>query len=226
MLISVIIPTLNEESSLGTTLAAVSKLENVGEIIIVDGGSADKTLEIAARFDAKIINAKRGRGSQLDAGARAADGDVFWFLHADTVPPENAGGQILIALQNKKTTSGNFEIRFDGGGLAARFLTWLYPKLRFLNLCYGDSAFFVRREIYQQSGGFSIHLPLFEDVEFYQRINQHGAFVHLKTAVVSSSRRFENRNFALTFARWSLFQGLYWLGFSPRFLARYYSHVR
>jgi rSAM/selenodomain-associated transferase 2 len=225
MQISVVVPTLNEENSLAATLAALKSLKNISEIIVVDGGSSDKTLEIARKFDAKIIETKRGRGWQLSVGAKAASGDVFWFLHADTLPPANADKQILIALKDEKTVGGNFEIRFDGESSGARFLTWFYPKLRLLDLCYGDSAFFVRREFYQKASGFA-DLPLFEDVGFYQRLKKHGRFVHLKANVASSSRRFEKRNFAWTFARWSLFQGLYWLGVSPHFLAKYYAPIR
>ena len=225
MKISVIIPTLNEELSLPATLAAVFRMKEQPEIIVIDGGSSDKTVEIAGKSGAKIVQTEAGRGRQLDAGAKAASGDVFWFLHADTLPPENACEQILRALKDEQTIGGNFEIRFDGESLAARFLTWLYPKLRALDLCYGDSAFFARRAAYERSGGFA-DLPLFEDVEFYRRLKKHGRFVHLKSVVTSSSRRFEKRSFALTFARWSLFQGLYWIGVSPHFLAKRYAHIR
>lgn len=225
MKISVIIPTLNEEISLPAALTAVLKLGEAIEVIVADGGSRDQTSAIANKFGVEIIQAETGRGSQLHAGARAAEGDVFWFLHADTLPPADAVEQIEKALKDETVVGGNFEIRFDGGRPAARFLTWVYPKLRFLGLCYGDSAFFVRREIYEQIGGFR-ELPLFEDVEFYRRLKKHGRFIHLKSAVVSSSRRFENRSFVLTFARWSLFQGLYWLGVPPGFLAKRYAHIR
>lgn len=225
MQISVIIPTLNEESALATTLTAVLELNQIAEILVVDGGSTDQTLTIAEKHGARVIQTKRGRGRQLDAGARAAKGEIFWFLHADTIPFSNADQLILAALENEKTVGGNFEIVFDGASRAARFLSWLYPKLRVLGLCYGDSAFFVRREFYRRAGGFA-DLPLFEDVEFYRRLKKHGRFVHLNSFVTSSSRRFENHSFALVFARWSLFQMLYWLGISPRFLAKYYQAVR
>ena len=225
MSISVIIPTLNEGISLAATLKAVKQLQAVSEIIVVDGGSADKTLETARQFGVKIVKAKRGRGAQLAAGAKAASGDVFWFLHADTLPPPDADKQILAALRDQKTVGGNFEIRFDGSRRPARLLTWLYPKLRRLNLCYGDSAFFARREFYLRAGGFK-DFPLFEDVDFYRRLKKYGRFVHLKAPVISSSRRFERRSFVWTFMRWSLFQGLYWLGVSPHFLARHYAHIR
>ena len=225
MKLSVIVPTLNEEISLGQTLGTLKQLDKVSEIIVVDGGSEDLTLEIAEGFAVKIITAKRGRGSQLNAGAQIATGDVFWFLHADTLPPVDASEQMFAALRDARMAGGNFEICFDGDRFAAKLLTWLYPKLRRLDLCYGDSGFFVRREVYEKCGGFR-DLALFEDVEFYQRVKKHGRFVHLTSVVISSSRRFERRSFALTFARWSFFQGLYWMGFPPEILARYYAPVR
>jgi rSAM/selenodomain-associated transferase 2 len=225
MKISVIIPALNEESSLPQTLEALTKLEHIGEIIVVDGRSADRTVEIATEFGAKVVKFKPGRGIQLHAGAREAQHEILWFLHADTLPPADADKEIIAALADKKTIGGNFNIRFDGERRAAKMLTRLYPKLRLLGLCYGDSAFFVRRDVYVKTGGFK-DLPLFEDVEFYSRLKKQGHFAHLKSFVISSSRRFENRSFTLTFARWSLFQGLYWLGCPPRFLAKYYAPIR
>lgn len=225
MPITVIIPTLNEELSIGRTLEAVTRLKNINEIILVDGRSEDKTVQIAEEFGAKVVKFKPGRGLQLHAGAREARGEILWFLHADTVPPADADIKILRALSDKKAVGGNFEICFDGERRAAKMLTWLYPKLRVMGLCYGDSAFFVRRDVYERTGGFG-DLPLFEDVDFYRRVKKHGRFVHLKSYVMSSSRRFENRSFAITFARWSLFQGLYWLGCPPRFLAKYYAPIR
>jgi hypothetical protein len=120
---------------------------------------------------------------------------------------------------------GNFEIVFDGKTRWARFLTWLYPQLRSIGLVYGDSAMFVRREIYKKIGGFR-DLPLFEDVDLYKKLNRKGRFIHINLPVTTSSRRFENRSFVWTFTRWSAFQGLYWLGVPPRLLSKGYKAIR
>ena len=225
--LSLIIPTLNEERSLGATLDAVARLERSPlELLIVDGGSVDETMEIARSRGARVISAERGRGLQMDAGARAARGDALWFLHADTTPPADAVELIAEALRDADVAGGNFEIRFDGTRRAARFLTWLYPQLRRLGLCYGDSAIFVRRAAYERIGGFQSY-PLFEDVDLVRRLKRSGGkFVHLPCAVVTSSRRFEGRSFALTFARWMILQGLYWIGIHPRTLCRLYAPIR
>lgn len=228
--ISVIIPTLDEARSLGATLQAVARLRRHGgvrvEVFVVDGGSADGTLEIAREHGARVIRSGRGRGSQMHAGATAARGEVFWFLHADTIPPPDAVEQILAALRrDAKIAGGNFDISFDGSRRAARFLTWLYPRLRKLGLCYGDSAIFVRANVYRAAGGFQ-PFPVFEDLDLVRRIRRHGRLVHLRARVVTSSRRFEGRSFLFTFARWSFLQVLYWLGVHPHTLSRFYAPVR
>lgn len=227
MKLSVIVPTFNEEKSIAKTLDALLEIENIHEVIIADGGSSDNTNEIAGTFQSvKLIKCNEAnRGKQLNAGASAAAGDALWFVHADTIPPKNAAFEIEKALADEKTIGGNFEIIFGGGGRPARVLSRLYPHLRKMGLIYGDSAIFVRREIYQQAGGFR-DLPLFEDVEFYKKLKKHGRFVHLKATVETSARRFQRRSFIWTFAKWSIFQGLYWLGFPPRILAKGYKAIR
>ncbi|HYE64560.1 MAG TPA: glycosyltransferase family 2 protein, partial [Pyrinomonadaceae bacterium] len=177
------------------------------------------------RYGVRLMTGERGRGSQMHAGACAAEGDVLWFLHADTHPPADAVARIFEAIRDPRVVGGNFEIRFDGARPAARFLTRLYPRLRKLGLCYGDSAIFVRREAYERVGGFQ-PFPIFEDVDLVRRLQQGGRFVHLACTVTTSSRRFEGRSFALTFARWSTLQGLYWLGVHPRTLSHLYTPIR
>ena len=228
--ISVIIPTLDEARSLGATLQAVAHLSRTGsgrvEVFVVDGGSADGTLEIAREHGALVIRAARGRGAQMHAGATAARGEVFWFLHADTLPPPDAVEHMLAALRHDaEIVGGNFDVSFDGSRLAARFMTWLYPQLRKLGLCYGDSAIFVRAKVYRAAGGFQ-PFPIFEDLDLVRRIRQRGRLVHLRARVVTSSRRFEGRSFLYTFARWSFLQVLYWLGVHPHTLSRLYAPVR
>ncbi|CAN5224722.1 TIGR04283 family arsenosugar biosynthesis glycosyltransferase [soil metagenome] len=223
--VSIIIPTLNEVNSLKPTLEALKNFGKNTEIIVVDGGSEDDTAAIAESYEVRVLHSNRGRGAQLDAGAKLANGNILWFLHADTIAPENAIEQIKNALNDKKIVGGNFTICFDGEGFWAKFLTRLYPQLRKIGLCYGDSAFFVRRETYEKIGGFK-PLPLFEDLDFFKRLKSAGNVINLPEKVVTSSRRFENRSFILTFARWTIFQILYWLGVSPHTLGRFYMPIR
>jgi rSAM/selenodomain-associated transferase 2 len=219
--ISIIIPALNEEASLRETLDALQIFRKT-EIILVDGGSTDATVSIAANYDVKIRPApRRGRGSQLQFGASLAEGDILWFVHADTIVSSEAVELIKKALENPRVAGGNFTIRFDGARRAARFLTWLYPNLRKLGLIYGDSAIFARRDIYEKIGGFE-PFPIFEDLDLVERLKREGELVTLPAVVTTSSRRFENKSFTLTFLRWTLLQVLYWLGVSPSNLLKIY----
>jgi len=223
--LSIIIPTLDEARSIGATLDALAREAGGVEVIVVDGGSLDGTVELVRGRGVKLIEPGRGRGRQLDAGARAASGRVLWFLHADTMPSAGFAAAIEEALGDPSVVAGNFDVHFDGGSRAARFLTWLYPRLRKLGLCYGDSGIFARRDAYKRVGGFR-DFPIFEDLDLVRGLRKVGRVAHLRARVTTSSRRFEGRSFTLTFARWSLLQALYWLGVSPHTLARMYAHVR
>jgi rSAM/selenodomain-associated transferase 2 len=224
--VSVIIPTLNEERSIGRTLEALTLAAGNIEVIVVDGGSNDATTEIARRWGARIITSAQGRGIQMHNGARLAQAQTLLFLHADTIVPLEAIDRITELLaKDQLAVGGNCDIRFDGDSRAARLMTWLYPKLEKIGLCYGDSGIFVRASVYEEIGGFK-SFPIFEDVDLVSRLKRRGRMVHLPVAVVTSSRRFERRSFALTFARWSVMQGLYCIGISPRLLNQLYAPIR
>jgi len=225
-LVSIIIPTFNEGHSIQSTLQALTHVRGKIEVIVVDGGSSDLTMEIAARNGAHVIASERGRGLQMHRGACVAQGVALLFLHADTtIPPEAADRIVETFASDAAAVGGNFDIRFDGHRSAARFLTWLYPQLGRLGLCYGDSGIFVRASSYKEVGGFK-PIPIFEDLDLVYRLRRLGRMVHLPVAVVTSSRRFEGRNFAFTFVRWSLLQALYWLGVHPQLLNHLYAPVR
>ena len=224
--LSIIIPALNEAHCIGATLDAFARLPDSVEVIVVDGGSQDDTVLIARERGLRVIEAERGRGTQMHTGACIARGEALWFLHADTVPPADAFVRIVEALREPGVAGGNFDVRFDGATRAARFLTWLYPQLRKIGLYYGDSAMFVRREDYERVGGFQ-SFPIFEDLDLIRKLRRRGRIVHLPATVITSSRRFEGRrSFALTFARWGVLQCLYWLGVHPRTLGRLYAPIR
>ncbi|MCP9493666.1 MAG: TIGR04283 family arsenosugar biosynthesis glycosyltransferase [Pyrinomonadaceae bacterium MAG19_C2-C3] len=226
MKLSIIIPTYNEAESIGVTLERLAHLRGDFEIIVVDGGSMDATVERVRECEVKVIASdERGRGAQMHAGACAAGGDVLWFLHADTLPPRDAVERIIAALDEPEIVGGNCVICFDGESRVAKFMTWLYPRLRRIGLCYGDSAIFVRRDVYHRVGGFQPY-PIFEDLDFVWRVRQIGSMVYLPVTVVTSSRRFEGRNFPLTFARWAWLQILFWCGVSPHRLGGWYHPVR
>jgi rSAM/selenodomain-associated transferase 2 len=220
-MLSVIIPTLNEAAELPATLRAVAAIAESIEVICVDGGSTDATRTIASEHGVRVVDAPRGRGSQLRAGAAVAGGEVLWFLHADTQPPPTAGAQIQSALANARVVGGNFRLHFLGPGAGARFLNGLYPRLAWLGLRYGDSGIWVRRDIYDLTGGIR-PVPLFEDLDLIRRVGSHGTLVTLPGVLRTSSRRFEGKAFAPVFAQWVWLQLLYWLGQDPDQLGRKY----
>ena len=219
--LSIIIPALNEGDNIGPTLDSVTKSGTDIEVLLVDGGSIDHTTEVARAYGARVITSERGRGAQMHRGACEAQGTVLWFVHADTRVSPGAGDLIMATMQDEHIVGGNFEVRFGGERGAARFMTWLYPQLRRLGLCYGDSAIFVRRNAYFKMGGFK-SFPIFEDLDLLRELRKMGNFVHLPSTVVTSARRFERRSFAVTFTRWAALQCLYWMGVSPKRLGRLY----
>ena len=219
--ISIVIPALDEANSIAATLESLEGFGKSVEIIVVDGGSFDETVSIARNFNVKILHSRRGRGIQLQTGANAANGEILWFVHADTIPAPVCVNQIRTALRNKKVVGGNFTIRFGGERMAAKFLTWLYPQLQFLGLIYGDSAIFVRRDVYESVGGFRDY-PIFEDLDFVERLRKTGKIITLSAVVTTSSRRFAGKSFILTFAHWTILQILYWFGIKPETLSKIY----
>ncbi len=222
MTLSIVIPAMNEERSLGDTLDAVP----LGvETIVVDGDSTDGTVRVAEGRGVRVIRSERGRGAQMHAGARASSGDAIWFLHADTVPRGDALDRIRQALGDPGVAAGNFALRFEGASFGARFLNRLYPMLAGIGLRYGDSGIFVRRTAYERVGGFAAY-PIFEDLDLLRRLKPEGRFVTLPGPLVTSGRRFEGRNFAVVFGRWVVMQILYWAGVHPCRLGRYYETIR
>lgn len=225
MRITIIVPALNEAACIAETLRALCQLEGNKEIIVVDGGSRDDTRAIAAAQGAKVLTSLPGRGAQMHAGTLDATGDVLWFVHADTIPPANALDEIRRRLEDPSAVGGNFGLLFDGPSRAARQLTAIYPALRSLGLCYGDSGIFICRATYEAIGGFR-PLALFEDLDLLHRMRKAGRFVHLESRIRTSSRRFEQRSFAIMWLHWTALQILYWCGVSPNWLAKWYRQVR
>lgn len=225
MQFSIIVPTLNEEAEIAATLGHLQNLAGNKQMIVVDGGSSDRTVALAQSRGVIVLCGPRGRGPQMHRGALHATGDVLWFVHADTRPPLNALAEIEHALQDSRVFGGNFGLLFDGNSRSARLLTRIYPLLRFFGLCYGDSGIFVRRDVYHRIGGFQ-PLALFEDLDLLRRLRRSGRFAHLPCRITTSSRRFENRNFVLMWLHWTTLQMLYWCGVPPNHLARWYAHTR
>ena len=163
-MISVIIPTLNEFKRLPTLLGALAQDETAHEVIIADGHSGDGTTRRAENLGARVVRSGPGRGRQIAAGAEAALGDVFLFLHADSVFPKGGLAAIERALEdNPESPGGNFRLLFDGDDAFSRWLEGFYAWIRARGFYYGDSGIFVRREAYESLGGVR-PLALMEDL--------------------------------------------------------------
>ncbi len=224
MKLSIIIPALNEERSLRQTFAFI--LSHAHEVVIVDGGSEDGTVEVAREYASVVIDSKRGRGIQLHVGACKAQGDVLLFLHADTRPPKGFAMMIERTLSDPKTVFGAFRL---GHHPSTAFLNLvaLMANLRslLLKMPYGDQGLFMRRSDYFRVGGFK-DLPLMEDVDLVRRLNKIGRFKLVRARVRTSARRYDRNGVVLTTVRnWSLIIR-YLLGQSPKSLHRFYSDAR
>jgi rSAM/selenodomain-associated transferase 2 len=222
-MISIIIPTLNEERSLSSLLDATRQQGADHEVIVVDGGSRDRTLDIAREHGVRTISSRPGRGAAICAGAAAAHGEVLFFLHADSRLPPRALDRINEALDaNANIVGGNFRLVFDGETQFSRWLTEFCGWIRPLGYYYGDSGIFVRHSVYDALGGFR-PIPVMEDWEFVRRLERFGRTACIKDPpLITSSRRFEKRRPVKIVYGWVRLHVLYWLGVSPYRLAEIY----
>ena len=195
--ISVIIPALDEEA---TIARAIRSCREAGpcEVVVVDGGSRDRTVEIArGRADAVII-APRGRATQMNAGAAVAGGEILLFLHADTLLPRGAVPVVNGALQDPAVIGGAFRVRLAASSGAGRYVRatlgitgrGIGARARVMRTFTGDQAIFVRAETFRSVGGYP-EIPLMEDVELSRRLRRAGKTVLLPLRVETSGRRWE-----------------------------------
>jgi rSAM/selenodomain-associated transferase 2 len=221
MLVSIITPTLNEAESLPERAREIALQQPPWEWIVADGGSTDGSATIAAHLGARVIDSRRGRGSQLNAGAAAAAGEALLFLHADTALPPRALSAIRSALVADGVVGGNFALRFDGGTLVDRLFTAYYrARQGFSGVFFGDSAMFARAPSFREVGGFPDD-PILEDLGLLRRLRTRGGLVRVGLEVRTSARRYRKRP-ALTVVRWAGIVTLYRLGVPPRRLAFLY----
>jgi rSAM/selenodomain-associated transferase 2 len=223
-MISIIIPTLNEERLLPSLLDAIVQQRTEHEVIVVDGGSQDRTLDIAGDHGVRTLLSPPGRGNGICVGANEAVGDVLFFLHADSILFPGALYRIDEVLSaDAEIIGGNFRLIFDGDTPFSRWLTRSYARLRSIGLYYGDSGIFVRRSVYQALGGFR-PMALMEDVDFVRRLERFGQTCCIKDPpLITSSRRFERRPPLQMLRIWIRLHVLLWLGVSPDQLARIYA---
>jgi rSAM/selenodomain-associated transferase 2 len=225
MRISVIVPVFNEEKNIAVTLEELQRLKP-DEMILVDGGSSDATREICQRFGVELYLSRPGRAAQMNFGAQRARGDVLLFLHADTRLPLSAFDEIRTALRDRKVLGGRFDLQLDNPRPLLKLIGFMISlRSRLSKVGTGDQAIFVRREIFQELGGYP-DIPLMEDVAFSRALKRRGSVACLRSRVVSSARRWEVDGIWRTILKMWTLKTLYLLGISPVRLKRYYGDTR
>jgi rSAM/selenodomain-associated transferase 2/rSAM/selenodomain-associated transferase 1 len=226
-LVSVVVPVLNEVETVPVLLDRLAALPERTEVIVVDGGSRDGTADVARAHPSspRVCTTSAGRARQMNCGASEASGDVLLFLHADTRLPDGACEAIVEALRDPHVQGGNFALTFDGEDRFSRVLGAWYRTQRKAGIYYGDSAVFVRREVFDHLGGYR-PLPIMEDYDFVRRLERRGGTVCLAGPAVTSARRWRALGVPRTVFSWVVIRWLFVAGVSPARLARLYRLAR
>ena len=221
MLISVIIPTLDEEVSLPVTLRRLGDHPDV-ELIVVDGGSRDRTVSIAQQFTPYVFVSEPGRARQMNVGARHATGDILLFLHADSFLLPGALYEIQRRIIGDGAVGGAFDLQVDSGRQLFLIATHLANRrTRWFGLPYGGQGIFVWRQVFGALGGFP-EIPIMEDIAFARRLRGAGRLTFVHTGLVASGRCWNANGVLRTlFVNWWVTM-LFFLRVPPRQLRRIY----
>ncbi len=218
--ISVIIPTFNEEVGIAATLARVRTCLPQAEIVVVDGGSSDRTVDLAPGERTTVVRTRPGRGSQCRAGAAAARGSILFFLHADSVLPDDAAAVLGTFFTRPTVEIGTFRVAFDDPHPFLRVSSW-FTRFDSVFTRFGDQGIVVRREFYDRIGGFP-PWPLFEDVELLRRARRVTRVHSFPAILITSARRFRERGPMRQQARNARLLARFLAGAKPEELAREY----
>ena len=222
--LSVIIPALNEGGQITGTLKDLSPVRDAGhEVIVVDGGSSDDTVQQASGYADQVIAGPKGRARQMNAGADKARGDVLWFLHADTRVPGEAV-QELVAAIDAGNKWGRFNVRLSGSNIMFRLIERMMNLRSCLTgIATGDQGIFVQRSVFESVGAFP-DISLMEDVALSTALKKNAHPVCLRTTLITSSRKWEQHGIVKTILLMWRLRLAYALGADPDELAkRYYS---
>lgn len=225
-MISIIIPTYNEADQIGQTISKTMAASgpHQTEIIVVDDGSTDDTVALAKKCRVITVRSERkGRGAQMNRGASVAKGEILYFLHADSIPPQNFTNYIYDAI-NAGAISGCFRLQFDYNHWFLRANCWV-TRFNINAIRFGDQSLFITKDVFLKSGGFREDLLVMEDQEIIHRIKKRGKFKVMNAAVTTSARKYHDNGIynmqAIFFRIWLL----YYLGFSQQYLLKVYKSL-
>ncbi len=221
-MISIIIPTYNEEVNIAELIAEIKKRDHeklILEIIVSDGQSTDRTVSKASNAGATVVVCeKKGRAAQMNYGASVANGEIFYFLHADSIPPEDFSTHILNALKSKYI-SGCFRLAFDYKHWFLKANSW-FTRFDVNAVRFGDQSLFVTKKVFRECNGFDENLLLMEDQEIIHRIKKYGKFIVMNGAVITSARKYIDNGIYRTQAIFFRIWFMYYLGYSQEDLAK------
>lgn len=222
-MLSIIIPCLNEAECIADTLTALGPARRRGaEVIVVDGGSNDGTVDRAAPLSDFVISATPGRALQMNVGVLRARGEILLFLHADSRPPEAVDGLIIDGLKRTGRSWGRFDVSIDGRHPLLRLVENLMnARSRLTGIATGDQGIFVTRSLFAAAGGY-LNIPLMEDIDLSGRLKRYGPPLCFRHRIVTSGRRWEERGVVRTILLMWRLRLAYWLGADPRRLAMRY----
>lgn len=225
--ISVIVPVRNEDPDTLSKLTGLVNLEGIAEVVVVNCSDQHSTTvklkELQSKFNSiKVINsAIAGRAHQMNQGGAIASGSILWFIHADTSVPESSTESILESISTDKPW-GRFDIRFDNSSARMKLVA-LAINLRsgLTGVCSGDQAIFLLQSQFHKMGGFP-NIPLLEDIALTKKLRREAQAIRIRTPVTTSARRWETHGYLRTIFLMWLIRLLFWVGVSPRTLARLY----
>jgi len=238
-MISIVIPVLNEAENIGKLLSHLiknSSLENISEIIVVDGGSSDGTQKIVADFTQKnsrpnwflkpvrskinLLTSEKGRAKQMNLGAKKATGSILYFLHADSLPPKNFD-QLITNEVEKGNLAGCFKMKFDNSHWWLKLASWL-THFSWRACRGGDQSQFITKKIFNEIGGFDESYIIYEDNILINELFKRKQFVVIQEWIITSARLYERKGiWTLQYHFWTIYVKR-WLGASAEDIYRYY----